>query len=136
MLKRIVIVAVVVLAVSGVLAAKLMRGDGSSSSSVDTASAGARVILVANLGEAGEQCGCGQMIEAARALRGHAGIAYEEHDTRQADGVAARLKLKEQPAIVILGADGAERARFEGEDAATIAAARQALQSLSAKGTT
>lgn len=92
----------------------------------------AKVVLIADLGEAGGTCGCAQMIRAARAAQGTT-AQYEEHDARTDTDALTRFAVKEQPVVILLSSDGQELKRFEGEAPETVDAVKAALQQLPAK---
>jgi len=84
-----------------------------------------RVLLFADLREADESCGCGEII---RAVRGAAqrGVPTRENDSEL--GRAHRVTV--EPSVIILDAQGRESARYEGESGETIAALQKDLDAL------
>lgn len=120
-MKRWLGLGILVVAIAAVLVLKWAR----SSKAPALASSGApRVLLYADLGEI-EEHGCGDIIKAVRSA-GDRGIATRENDA--ALGKLHRVTI--EPTVVILGADGKEQARFEGESDTTIDAVRTALAKL------
>lgn len=120
-MKRWLGLGILVVAIAAVLVLKWGR---SSEAPPPASSRAPRVLLYADLGEI-EEHGCGDLIKAVRAA-GDRGIATREND-------AALAKLHHvtiEPTVVILGADGKEQARFEGESDSTIDAVRAALAKL------
>lgn len=99
---------------------------------VATAAAPTKVVLIADLGEAGGTCGCAQMIRAARAAQATT-AQYEEHDARTDTEALTKFAVKEQPAVILLGSDGKEMKRFEGEAPETVEAVKAALLQLPTK---
>lgn len=89
------------------------------------------VLLFADLDESGSSCGCGEVIRLARSAGGISGVSVEEFDTR-ADIAAAvtRIGVRVSPTVVLLGVDGAERWRFEGESPEVVDGLRDALATL------
>ena len=92
----------------GIIACKTLAGPGHEASA---ASGNApRVLLFANLAEADEDCGCGQIIRAVRGVAAK-GVPTREND----DSLSREHKVTVEPTVIILDTSGHERARFEGE---------------------
>ena len=87
------------------------------------------VVLFADLREADEIPGCGEIIKAVRdaATRG---IPTRELDTNHDAKKASEYKLLVAPSVVILDTTGREIGRFEGESRDTIASLTQAINRL------
>lgn len=129
---RIVVLAVVAAAVAGIVWFKQTRASSVAAPS------GARttVLLFADLREADDTCGCGDVIRLARKTDGLSGVAYHEFDARQQADAARQYGVRTLPTVLVLGADGAERKRFEGESKQVIGQLRSALASLDGAKTT
>ena len=87
------------------------------------------VVLFADLREASEIPGCGEIIKAVRDAATRGILTREldaNHDAKKASG----YKLLVAPSVVILDATGKEIGRFEGESRDTIASLAQAINSL------
>lgn len=95
-----------------------------------------KVLLFADLREAGSSCACAEVIRLARATDELPGVAFEEFDPRERKEVAERHGVRVLPTVLVLGSDGAERGRFEGESQQVIGALRSALESLASAHTT
>ena len=103
-------VAVIAAAAVAIIAYKTL-----STSEQPTSTTGAlRVLLFANLGEADDDCPCGDII---RAVRGAAskGVATREND----DAFGRQHKVTVEPTVIVLDTSGREQLRFEGESRAT-----------------
>lgn len=89
------------------------------------------VILVADLNEA-EEAGdrCGEIIRAVRAT-GKRGVKVEELMPNSASELLARYRVVNSPTVVILGKDGGEAVRYEGEEEKTVHAIKAHLATLS-----
>lgn len=87
----------------------------------------ARVVLFADLQEADEIPGCGQIIKAVRDAA-RRGIATRELDARHDAETARGYKLLVAPSVIIFDTTGKESRRFEGESADTIAAITRAVE--------
>ena len=72
------------------------------------------VVLVADLGEADEKCGCGEIIQAVRAAAKR-GVNTKEIDTRTSKDDAKKYRVLVVPSVVFLDASGNELRRYEGE---------------------
>lgn len=84
-----------------------------------------RVLLFADLREADESCGCGEII---RAVRGAAkrGVPVRENDAE----LGRAHHVTTRPSVIILDAQGRESARYEGESEETIEALQKDLDAL------
>jgi hypothetical protein len=87
------------------------------------------VILYADLREADFACGCGEVIRAVREASRN-GLAVQELEPGKGDPRIDRNALKVSPTVVVLGPDGREQARFEGEGPETVQKLRSKLKSL------
>lgn len=87
---------------------------------------GTSVVLFADLREADEVPGCGELIQAVRAARSRGIPTIELDSSRQAP---SRFNLRVAPTVVVLDS-GKEIHRFEGEEKAVIAEVRSTLESL------
>jgi hypothetical protein len=74
------------------------------------------VVLVANLREAGEDCGCGRMIHLVREAAKR-GVAVREIDPAKEPSAGRAYGLTVVPAVAFLDAEGHVSRRFAGEDA-------------------
>lgn len=89
------------------------------------------VLLVADLNEAEEaEDRCGEIIRAVRAA-GKRGVKVEELMPDSASELLARYRVVSAPTVVILGKDGGEAARYEGEEEKTVQAIEAHLATLS-----
>ncbi len=114
---------VILAAVAGVVAFKV--ATKSNDQPVASTATGARVLLYADLREADEDCGCGQIIRAVRDASAH-GVVTREND----DGLGRSFKVTTNPTVVILDGHGHEETRYVGESKATIAQLREHLAKL------
>lgn len=89
-----------------------------------------RIILLADMREAGSSCGCAEMIEVARTAEKITGVAFEEYDLQASKEMAHKLNVRVSPTILILNKEGAEEIRFEGEDLEVIESLKTALKNL------
>lgn len=117
---------VILAAVAGVVVYKVATKPKEQPAAVASAN-GARVLLYADLAEADDDCGCGQIIRAVREAAGR-GVPTREND----DTLGRTFKVTTNPTVVILDANGYEEARYEGESKATIAKLRDHLAKLEA----
>ncbi len=115
-------------AVFGLAAALVVAKLGSARSDQETPSAGPsassragmpRVVLVAELDSAEEGCGCGSVIRAVRSTSAR-GINALEIDPRTDQDPARRYRAVVSPTVILMGADGEEVERFEGESAESL----------------
>lgn len=81
--------------------------------------AGSSVVIVANMAEADEECGCGEIIRAVRATA-QKGVATKEIDTRTNKDEAKKYRALVVPTVLVLDPSGAELRRWEGESSDTI----------------
>ena len=84
------------------------------------------VVLVADLREADEDCGCGQIIQLVREAA-RRGVAVREIDARKEPQAGRAYGIVVAPTVALLSADGKVEHRFVGEDTDTIKALREAL---------
>ena len=120
--------AAVLLLVAGIVIYK----QGSAPEPVATSVASdeaARVVLFADPREANEACGCGQIFTLVRAV-GAEGVAVLEVDPRSGSDLIQKHEVVVEPTVIVFDEGGKEAARFEGEDATTIAAIGSALEEL------
>ncbi len=87
------------------------------------------VVLVADLREAGESCGCGQIIRLVREAA-QRGVAVREIDPRKEPDAGRAYGIVVAPAVALLDGNGKVTRRLVGEDADTIKALREALSNL------
>ncbi len=106
--------------------------NGGQPAAADPTAKVAKVVLVANLEEADENCGCGQMIRAVRSA-GAKGLATREVDTRNKGDLAAATKayrILVQPSVVMVDGADHEVRRYEGESKDTVSKLMTDLESL------
>ncbi len=116
----------IVAAVAGVVVYKVATRSNDGSATVASANRNApRVLLYADLGEADEDCGCGQIIRSVRDAASR-GVVTREND----DALGKKYKVTTNPTVVILDPSGNEDARYEGESKATLAKLRDHLTRL------
>ena len=92
----------------------------------------ATVVMVANMGEADESCGCGDIIRSVRSAAAK-GVRTREVDTRnKSDLIAATQKYRivVQPSVVMVDDADHEVRRFEGESKDTTTALQTELERL------
>ncbi len=118
---------VIVAAVAGVVVYKVAAKSNHPAAATSSANAAnaPRVLLFADLGEADEDCGCGQIIRSVREASAH-GVVTREND----DALGKKYKVTTSPTVVILASDGHEEARYEGESKSTLAKLRAGLAKL------
>ena len=127
MIAKRIALAVVVLAVAGIIAAKVGSRAGTppvapaagvlrAAASVDRPS----VILVADMREADTECGCGQIIRRVQAAKAH-GIDVKVVAPDDAEA-GRRYGVTVVPTVVFLDSQGQVVARREGESSETLAA--------------
>lgn len=135
MKRRLFILGVVVAAVVGVVWLKQNRANPTGS---EDAKPGAHtsVLLFADPREADSSCGCGEVIRIARQANEFPGVAFQWFDPRKDSGAAKQHKVKASPTVLIVGADGTERGRFEGETSEVIDELRSAITALDTARTT
>jgi len=115
-------IAVIVVAAAAVLVYKSVSRPDPTPGPPAPAGRAPRVLLFADLREAGDQCACGEMIRAVRETAAR-GVSTREND----DGLGRAHHVTVEPTVVILDPDGHEQARFEGEAGATVDSLRAAL---------
>ena len=98
------------------------RPAGVGSTAAAPGSTQAKVLLFADLREAGSKCGCAEIIRIVRAAGEMPGFITQEYDSRGPTEQARLFGVRVLPTVVIAEPDGSERARFEGESPETIAA--------------
>jgi hypothetical protein len=84
------------------------------------------VILIADLREAGDSCGCGEIIRAVRAAK-QKGLAVRELAPGADPKLEARYEVRVNPAVLLLDPAGNVVERHEGEDADTVDAIKLGL---------
>ncbi len=114
--------AVVVLAIAGIVAFKATRSTSPTPTGKSAVASASRpaVVLVADGREADSDCGCGRIIRRVRAAK-TAGIAVEEFGPDDA-GAARRYGVAVVPTVLILDGNGKVIARREGESSEALAA--------------
>lgn len=121
--------AVIVLTLAGALVAWREAHRGRATPDAPSPTGSTRVVLFVDLGEVGEEEGCGGIIRAVRDARKR-GVATEEVDTRDPGDRAKLYRLLAAPAVVVLDGRGRELKRLEGESPETIRAIRAELDRL------
>ena len=122
-MRRFGLVLVVALAFGTVGYKALMLG--ASAAAAEPSKKAPRVLLFADLREAEESCGCGEIIRAVRAAAAR-GVPTREND----DALAKQHHVTVQPSVIILDASGHETGRFEGESAETVKRLKAALDKI------
>lgn len=110
----------------GLIAYKNLRPSDASSVSASRTDAAPVVVLVADPREAADSCGCGEIIRAVRAAAAK-GLSSQEVAPGADPALEKRYDVKVSPTVLFLAKDGTVRARYEGEDADTVAAIREDL---------
>lgn len=87
------------------------------------------VVLVADLREAGSECGCGQIIKAVRDAAAR-GVRTREIDPAKEPDAARPYGILVSPAVGILDSEGKLAQQYVGEDAETLAELKAALAKL------
>ncbi len=113
------VAAIALLGVAGCRSGEPSRDGSPSASAAAPLAAGGTVVLVANLGEAEDECGCGEIIRDVRAAA-QKGVSTKEIDTRTNKDEAKKYRVLVVPAVVFLDASGKELRRYEGESEETI----------------
>lgn len=115
-----IVIALTAVAIVGCRAAEPSR-EGTPAPAASNAAivAGSSVVIVANMAEADEECGCGQIIRAVRATASK-GVATKEIDTRSDKDGAKKYRALVVPTVLVLDPSGAEVRRWEGESGDTI----------------
>lgn len=85
------------------------------------------IVLFADLRETDSACGCGEVIRSVREAA-HNGWGLRELEPGSADPLVAHFALKVSPTVILLGPEGRERARFEGEGPVTLKNLRASLK--------
>ena len=95
----------------------------------------ASVLLFADLSEAEDSCGCGEIIRAVRDARAR-GIATTEIDTGKGDpsDLAKRHRVLVSPAVLFLSEDGREVHRYEGESSDVVRGIKADLAKIASRG--
>ncbi len=135
MLAKRIALAIVVVAVIGIIAVKMNAPTPASPegsvAAVPVTKVGVshpEVVLVADGREADTDCGCGKIIRRVRAAKAK-GVAVEELPPDSAEA-GRRYGVTVVPTVVFLGSDGQVVARREGESETTIAAISDDLSKL------
>ena len=89
------------------------------------------VVLVANMAEADDRCGCGDIIRSVRDARAK-GVTTREIDTRTGKTEATKYRVLVGPTVVFLDGAGAEIRRYEGESSDTIKELQSDLEAAAA----
>lgn len=127
MIAKRIALAVVVLAVAGIIAVKVGSRAGTppaapAAGGLHAAAPASRasVVLVADMREADTECGCGQIIRRVRAAKAH-GVVVREVAPDDAEA-GRRYGVTVVPTVVFLDPQGQVVARREGESSETMAA--------------
>lgn len=110
----------------GLIAYKTTRAPLPNSALAPTSTAAPVVVLIADLTEAENSCGCGEIIRSVRAAASK-GVSTREMAPGADPGLEKRYEVKVSPTVLFIRADGTVRARHEGEDADTLDAIRRDL---------
>jgi hypothetical protein len=110
---------------------------GSETSSVQPvpAPSATSVLLLANMAEAEDSCGCGDIIRSVRAAAA-TGVRTREVDARNRDEatqVVSKYQLTVEPTVILLDDAEGEVRRFEGESNGTVQALKVELDRLAAR---
>lgn len=116
-----IVIVVAAFGTAGCRGAEATREASPTASGASSATivAGSSVVLVANMAEADDECGCGQIIRAVRAVA-QKGVATKEVDTRTNKDEAKKYRALVAPTVLVLDPSGAELRRWEGESDDTI----------------
>ena len=125
---KIAVVVVVVLAAVAVIWAKPATEPPAAPVQAESPTQ-VTVVLAADPREAGSSCGCGQIIALARGA-GEKGAMMLEFDPRDRPEEAKRLGVRVSPTVLVLGTDGSEEQRFEGESPEVVENLRKAIEAL------
>ena len=87
------------------------------------------LILVADLAEADESCGCGQVIRAVRAAAKR-GVPTKEFQPGSDDKLLKQYKVTVAPTVLVIDPAGTAVARYEGESKDTVASLKAQLDKL------
>ncbi len=85
-----------------------------------------QILLVADLGEADSDEGCGKIIRTVREAR-ERGVRVAEFSPDRRSELISRYHILTAPTLVILDDSGNVVQRFEGEDARTVSAVQEAV---------
>ncbi len=119
------------------LAILLLRGSQSGPSrhtprtEVQVVGKARSVLLVADLGEAEEACGCGEIIRMVRHAEMH-GIHVREVAPGTEPDLERHYRIAVAPTVLFLDKSGRELARHEGESPAVVDSIRSGLERLPA----
>ncbi len=120
----------VVFAFAGIIVLWRTVHPNQSASPSLAASSAARVVLFADMSEAGEEgCGCGKIILLVRETA-RRGVPTREVDSRSPGDLTKSYRFLVDPTVLVLDPSGHEFRRFEGESAETIQAIQTELQRL------
>ncbi len=89
-----------------------------------------QVLIVADLGEAGTNDGCGKLIDAVRAARAR-GVRTVELSPESSSPLLTQYRVVLSPTVLFLSADGGVSARYEGESRQVVAAVQHRLAEIS-----
>ncbi len=125
---------VVILAAVGLIIGKQAQSReassrGESAVAADTKPATTTVVLIANLAEADEECGCGEIIRAVRTAA-KKGVATKEIDTRTNKANAQKYAARVVPTVVVVDGAGKELRRYQGESEDAIKSLKADLDAL------
>lgn len=93
----------------------IVKAIGAPGTTAPPSSGAPRVLLFADLGEAEDSCGCGEIIRAVRSAQKR-GIPTREND----EELSKKHRVTTEPTVLIVDTDGREQFRFEGESKDTI----------------
>ena len=135
MTRRVIIGAIVVLAVALVLWLKPSTSTNDTTEAPDSElpSVTSQVLLFADPREAESSCGCGQIIRMVREADVPGVVAVQEFDPQHESEAVRVHAVRVVPTVIIAGGDGVEQTRFEGESPDIIASLRDALAVLSSE---
>ncbi|HWL85671.1 MAG TPA: hypothetical protein VNO21_07705 [Polyangiaceae bacterium] len=91
-----------------------------------------RIVLVADLGEAEDEGGCGKIIRMVRATAGR-GVPTIEIDPEKSPDDAKKYKALLIPTVIVTSEMGEESQRYQGESAETIRRLEEELDKLRGK---
>ncbi len=131
MKRNLVVMAAILLASAALIIVKArLRQPGSSP---EQASARPAVIMVADLREANEPGdNCAEIIHLVRDAQ-KSGVLVSEIMPNSDSPVLRQYRVTVNPTVLILGNDGREISRFEGEESGTVRAIRARLQEMENK---
>lgn len=116
---------VVLLVTIAIIAYKASKRDAS----VATPDRTPRILLVADLSEAGSADACAEIIRSVRAARDR-GVRVEELNADSKSELLRRYHILTVPTVLILDDSGQVTSHFEGEDQPTVIAVRDKLANL------